>query len=80
MKPHELTKRFGMLKICDICNWDLADIRRFYMRNSEIIISTQLSRLTRMYRDFINEGIKTIRYGKYIRELKAKLGGTNNEK
>lgn len=78
MKVSEYTHKMGMLKICEICNFDIAEIRNRYKRECNII-GTQLSREIAKYKIFIKTCISIPKISKRIMEIRNKLRGINNE-
>ncbi len=74
-KIDEVTKEKGMLKICEICNWDVADISLFYERESSYKNKNQISRLKSEYKQFIKDFNKVIKDNPRMLEIQAKLRG-----
>lgn len=74
-KIDEVTKEKGMLKICEICNWDVADIGLFYERESNYKNKNQISRLKSEYKQFIKDFNKVIKDNPRMLEIQAKLRG-----
>ena len=74
-KIDEVTKEKGMLKICEICNWDVADIGLFYERESSYKNKNQISRLKSEYKQFIKDFNKVIKDSPRMLEIQAKLRG-----
>ena len=78
MKVSEYTAQMGRLKICETCNWDIAEIRNRYKRECNII-GTQLSREISKYRSFIKSWLSISNISSRIMEIRNKLRGINNE-
>lgn len=74
-KIDEVTKEKGMLKICEFCNWDVADIGLFYERESSYKNKNQISRLKSEYKQFIKDFNKVIKDSPRMLEIQAKLRG-----
>ena len=68
----DLTKHYGRLKICGLCNWDIADIKLLYTRECEIKNPNQLSNIVKEYKTFIRN-FSGERLSKRLLEFQRKL-------
>lgn len=73
MKVSEYIKEKGILKISELCNWDIADIKYHLLRETDIEANSQLSRIMKDFKNFFNEKTKHIRNNYRIKEIKEKL-------
>ena len=76
MKMQAYLKQLGMLKLCELCNWDLADIRLHLYRETDIDKGTQLSRAMAEFKSFVKDYLNiSLKDRKRIEELLIKLRG-----
>ena len=71
----ELEKEYAMEGISKKCNWDLADIRQFYLRETCIDKGTCLSRKMKEYKIFFSKYQHDNKESFRIKELNEKLRG-----
>ena len=71
----EFIKYHGMLKICELCNWDIADIRLVYKRECCYQYPNQLSMKMAEYKKFIKNFNAELLQSKRMLEIQAKLRG-----
>jgi len=72
IKIADFTKYYGKLKICESCNWDIADIKLLYIRECEIKNPNQLSNIVKEYKIFIRN-YSGERFSNRILEFQRKL-------
>jgi len=72
IKIADFTKYYGRLKICESCNWDIADIRLLHARECEIKNPNQLSNIVKEYKTFIRN-FNNERFSDRILEFQRKL-------
>lgn len=72
IKIADFTKYYGKLKICESCNWDIADIKLLHARECEIKNPNQLSNIVKEYKTFIRN-FSGERLSKRILEFQRKL-------
>lgn len=77
MKISEYIKTNGILKICEKCNYDIRDIRLNLLRETDASEKddSQLSRVLKDFKNFINDKVKQVRDNHRIEEIKRKLKG-----
>ena len=74
MKAHDYIKKMGRVKIAEICNWDLEDIRLHLKRETDVTES-QISREMQEFYTLFNQKTEIYRTDPRIEELISKLKG-----
>lgn len=75
MKVQDYIRENGYQKICEKCNWDLADIKNHLLRETCIEIGSQLSREMAKFKKFIYKVTQKARVSPRIEEIIRKLKG-----
>lgn len=72
MKISDYIKKMGLVKICELCNWDLFDIKKHLSRNAEGSDS-QFSREMQKFKALFLEKTEIYRNDPKIEEIIRKL-------